>query len=377
MYNEKMNKVIKPLSIAIIILGVVSLFVLVFIYYNTSEIPEISYQQSPEIGENIIVHFPYALTEDNALKSFSIYPSIEGDTQWLKEINELRFIPIESFSPTQLYTVTIKRQFSFLNLAQSLAQIGSNETQYGFQSKKLPTKFNARIPDEQTIYYITESGLKRPVTIDVFYSYPGNREKDIKIIDIQTLNLYPDNTLVKLDTGSKIFKLENGIKRHVQNAETFNALGLNWNTIAPISQYELDSYLEGEPLFIKSLPHQKAAEGKFIDIDLGKMKLTMWENGSVVDEFPVAGKGNPAISPTRKGFFTVKLKKDNHFSRIYHVWMPWSINYSGDFFIHGWPYWPNGVMLTSKYSGGCIRLNTDNAKRVYDFTEIGTTILIK
>lgn len=367
----------KSLSIIIIVLVFVSLFELVLIYGDVPEIPQISYQQSPEIGETIVIRFPYAIAEDKALNSFSVSPSIEGDLQWLKELNELRFVPMEGFSPTQRYTVTIKKPFSFLNLAQSLAQIGSSAALYDFQPKKLATKFNAKIPDEETIYYITESGLKRPITLDVFYSYPGNREENIKVLDRQTVNLYPDNTLVRLDRGSEVFKLEDGAKRHIQNAETFNALKLDWNTVASVNRYELDSYPEGEPLLIKSLPHQKAAEGKFIDINLETMKLTMWENGSIVNELPVAGKGNPAISPTRKGFFTIQLKEDNHFSGIYRVWMPWSMKYSGSYFIHGWPYWPNGTLLTSKYSGGCIRMNTDDAKRMYEFVEVGTSVLIR
>jgi hypothetical protein len=373
-----MNKVsTRFLSVAIIILVLVSLFALVSIYGDAPEIPQISYQQSPEIGETIVVHFPYAITEDEALKSFSIYPSIDGELQWLKELNELYFIPLEGFNPAQRYKVTIKKPFSFLNLTQSLIQIGSSADQYAFRPEKLPTKFNARISNEQTIYYITESGLKRPITLDVFYSYPGNREEDIKVTDRQTLNLYPDNTLISFDYDPKVFRLENGVKRHIQNAETFNALGLDWNTIASVSRYELDSYPEGEPLLLKSLPHQKAAEGKFIDINLETMKLTMWENGLIVKELPVAGKGNPAISPTRKGLFTIEMKKEKYFSSLYRVWMPWSMQYSGPYFIHGWPYWPNGQLLTSIYSGGCIRLNTDDAKKVYDFAEVGTFVLIK
>ena len=373
-----MNKLlISPLNISLVVLVFALLFMFVSIYGNTPEIPQISYRQSPEIGETIVIIFPYAIAEDKALESFSIYPSTEGELQWLKELNELHFIPLEGFSPAQSYIVTIKKPLSLLNLAQSLIQIRSSADQYAFQPEKLPTKFNARIPGEQTIYYITESGLKRPIALDVFYSYPGNTEKDIKATDRQTLNLYPDNTLISLGYDHKVFMLENGVKRHIQNAETFNALGLDWNTIASVSRYELDSYPEEEPLLIKSLPHQKAAEGKFIDINLETMKLTMWENGLIVEELPVAGKGNPAISPTRKGLFTIQLKKEKYFSSLYRVWMPWSMQYSGPYFVHGWPYWPNGQLLTSLYSGGCIRLNTDDAKKVYDFAEIGTYVLVK
>lgn len=362
-------------SLGILTVSLVSAALFVFVLPSDTLLhsPQISYLQSPEAGEFILVSFDRKMGENKALESFSISPAIAGELQWLKEKNELRFLPFEGFESGTSYSVSVKRPFSFLGLAQ----IGANTTKHTFLPKELPVGFNAKIQGKQTIYYITQSGLKRPITMDVFHSY-GNKDKDLVNIDEQTLSLYPDNALIYLGhVNSPVYKLENGVKRHIQNAETFNALGFDWNSIAPVNQYELDSYPEGEPLSILSLPSRKAAEGKFVDIDLSSMKLTMWENGAIVGEMPVAGKGNPARSPTRTGLFTIKLKKNNHFSSISHVWMPWSMQYSGDYFIHGWPYWPDGSPLESKYSGGCVRLSTTDAQTLYEFADSGTYVLVR
>jgi hypothetical protein len=56
--------------------------------------------------------------------------------------------------------------------------------------------------------------------------------------------------------------------------------------------------------------------------------------------------------------------------------MPWSVHVFGNYFIHGIPYYENGTRVSSSYSGGCVRLNDADAKKVYDFITKGTTILI-
>jgi len=177
-----------------------------FLQSTTLPAPQIYYQQTPETGEMIVVNFPSSVDGNKALKSFSISPSIKGELQWLNGYNEMRFIPFESFDPNTSYTVTIKRP-AFL-----FAKIAPDVSRKTFQPKGLPTKFNTRVPGDPTIYYITESGLKRPTTLDVFYSYPNNKESDIKTIDKESLNLYPDNTLVHLNKVLLYTSLKMGSK---------------------------------------------------------------------------------------------------------------------------------------------------------------------
>src|SRR3989344_773848 len=117
-------------------------------------------------------------------------------------------------------------------------------------------------------------------------------------------------------------------------------------------------------------------EGKYIDVNFETMKLTLVENGKTHKAFPMAGKGNPWRTPTRQGTFTIRSKENLHWSTIYKLWMPYAMNYSGDYFLHGMPYWPNGARLTSIYSGGCVRLFDDVAKAVFEWSEIGTKVVV-
>lgn len=57
--------------------------------------------------------------------------------------------------------------------------------------------------------------------------------------------------------------------------------------------------------------------------------------------------------------------------------MPWSMQFFGNFFIHGWPYYPDGTPVGEGYSGGCIRIATIDSKEIYEFSDIDTTVIVR
>jgi hypothetical protein len=120
-----------------------------------------------------------------------------------------------------------------------------------------------------------------------------------------------------------------------------------------------------------------SAKADFVNVDLAGMKLTLYEKGAEKAAYPVLTKGREGSwweTPT--GEYTALSKETNHFSSIGKVWMPWSIQFYGNFFIHGWPYHPDGSPVEAAYSGGCVRLATEDAKKVFDFVSRGMPILI-
>src|SRR5690606_11811505 len=68
--------------------------------------------------------------------------------------------------------------------------------------------------------------------------------------------------------------------------------------------------------------------------------------------------------------------KDRHFSSIGQMWMPWSMQFQGNFFIHGRTYYPDGTPTSSDFTGGCIRLSTNDAERVFRLVNVGTPVLV-
>lgn len=117
--------------------------------------------------------------------------------------------------------------------------------------------------------------------------------------------------------------------------------------------------------------------GDYIVVHLDTMTLDLANGSTILETFPVISQGKPgSYYETIGGEYSNDYKLPNHFSSIGHVYMPWSIHVFGNFFIHGIPYYPDGTKVSSTYSGGCIRLSDEHAKRVYDFIQKGTPIII-
>ncbi len=85
---------------------------------------------------------------------------------------------------------------------------------------------------------------------------------------------------------------------------------------------------------------------------------------------------------TPTGTFHVLSKKSRAWSRRAKLWMPWWMAFSSNGLgIHELPEWPNGkkegaTHLGTPVSGGCVRVGIDAAKTLYDWTPVGTQIVI-
>lgn len=129
--------------------------------------------------------------------------------------------------------------------------------------------------------------------------------------------------------------------------------------------------------FIQSVDTMVAQEGKVVYADLGAMKITLFENGQPMGEYEIASIGREGTAwQTPVGQFDMSYKIKNHFSSIGHVWMPYSMHFFGNYFIHGWPYDAAGTPVPEGYSGGCIRLETENARMIYEFVDSDTQLVV-
>lgn len=116
---------------------------------------------------------------------------------------------------------------------------------------------------------------------------------------------------------------------------------------------------------------------EFIFVDLEAMKLSYYKEGGLEKNFKIAAKGRVgSFTETPSGVYHVQYKEKNHFSTIYNVWMPWSISFYGNYFIHGKPYYPDGTLLGGPYSGGCIRISTDDSKELFGHVDVGVPVLV-
>lgn len=133
-----------------------------------------------------------------------------------------------------------------------------------------------------------------------------------------------------------------------------------------------------EPSFFAETRDSFAKAGEtFIEADLAAMKLRLHREGKIELEVDILSKGREGSWwETPAGLYAVESKETNHFSSFGQVWQPWSMVFQGNFFIHGWPYYPDGTPVPEGYSGGCIRLSDEDAEALYILTPVGTPVLV-
>ena len=154
------------------------------------------------------------------------------------------------------------------------------------------------------------------------------------------------------------------------SGQQFAELALSKNKYVPPAVSAAKQTVQFEPHIM---------EGKYIDVSISKQLMTVFENGTQVNQFKVS-TGKVGM-PTPLGEYKVQRKETNHWSVKYKLWMPYSMNFTGGYYIHELPYWTNGYRegeshLGIRVSHGCVRLGIGPAKYVFDWAEIGTPIYI-
>jgi hypothetical protein len=110
------------------------------------------------------------------------------------------------------------------------------------------------------------------------------------------------------------------------------------------------------------------APGRRIEIhrDLGVL-LVVEENDVVRALHTSTGAGGA----TPAGHFRVYRKERLSWSVPFQVWMPWAAYFRGGIAMHEYPHVP-----AYPVSHGCVRLPEGEARRVYDFVDVGTPVTV-
>lgn len=120
--------------------------------------------------------------------------------------------------------------------------------------------------------------------------------------------------------------------------------------------------------------------GKYIEVDISAQRLVAFNGDEKYMEATVStGKGS---TPTPQGVFSINNKNPRAFSNKFKLYMPWWMSFVGSTYgLHELPEWPNGrkegeTALGRAVSAGCIRLGVGDAKRLYDWAEVGTVVYV-
>jgi len=132
-------------------------------------------------------------------------------------------------------------------------------------------------------------------------------------------------------------------------------------------------------LTVTDVPFETALAFRSIEVNKTTGQTILYENGKVVDTFPVA-VGRPA-TPTPEGHFTVFWQlplQDMGCVPGYDYCtkdVPWVSYFAGDNGFHG-TYWHDNFGAGAMMSHGCVNMQIAAAERVYYFAQLGTEVWV-
>lgn len=195
-------------------------------------------------------------------------------------------------------------------------------------------------------------------------------KNDISVIDIK----------VSAVDGGILQEGRQGI--YVNQDEALNKIVNGLKSPSQTISFALSQYTK-DPQTLTVFPDEGIVPGRFpgkyIDIDLTKQLMTIFEGVNQMGQYIISS--GKASMPTPTGTRTIINKDPRAWSNKYGLWMPWWMGIGGDYGIHELPEWPNGYKegeshLGTPVSHGCVRLGIGAAQTVYNWAEIGMPVYI-
>ena len=162
----------------------------------------------------------------------------------------------------------------------------------------------------------------------------------------------------------------------------------SWHVLKANPDIDPDWLQVGQKLTIPSqdeLTPLPPVPGKRIVISTSEQRMRVYEDGELIDDWPVST--GIAESPTHTGVFQVLSKEDLAYASLWDLWMPHFIAiyaagpgfYNG---IHGLPTLSSGRrlwegLLGSPASYGCIILGLEEAETLYQWAEPGVVVVVE
>lgn len=156
---------------------------------------------------------------------------------------------------------------------------------------------------------------------------------------------------------------------------------LSLNTDIKVADSDGDGYTDGQEFDNGYNPANSSLEKltKKIEIDTINQRLKYFLGPVRLNEFSVST--GAASTPTIPGEYAIQNKYDRPWSSLASLWMPYWMAFDGPYGIHELPEWPGGVKegedhLGTPVSHGCVRLPEGAAEELYNWSEVGTPVVI-
>ncbi|MFZ2975538.1 MAG: L,D-transpeptidase family protein [Candidatus Moraniibacteriota bacterium] len=366
------------LILAVITLGVFGIVFSIRAYpevFKTSVTLGNSKEIRPE--ESIVINFSFPVFTEDYSSKIRISPSVGYKVQWKDSNKKLEIIPQKFWQPGTQYEI-------ILPIGENIMFSDVEKQTLSFSTEKYP----------QVRKIIPENGTQN-VAIDIEDPIIVNFSKSTADFSLKFMLNHAGETFFETNFNRDEFKLmpKDGMKygeeyileiyakyKNAKDEEYKKIFASSFETIMPPKiVWDKDKNIRLEQA--KRYTTAKIKTGKYIDINLSAQVMSIFQDGKILDSF--------MVSSGKKGMDTPKMetkiynKFPRPFSKAYGLFMPnWMALVSdGKYGIHELPEWPGGYKEGANHLGipvshGCVRLGVGSAKRVYDFAEVGTPVVI-
>jgi len=378
-----MNPIVTTLRIVlpmVIILLLVAFSSVAYFAYSSAQNIEISFEHEAVISlhEPLRISFTHSILDEGYREKISISPKTNVLVAWKEDNTVLELTPQSIWKPETQYTLTIPE-------GKATNYASFQEISFSFQTVSYP-KVESFWPENGAKDVLV--GIEDPLIVQldrnagdfwidfslspegsVIYQNNDNRSR---------FEILPENTFKEgalYDVTVFAYPADNVDPLYRKELTTFS-----FETLPPKPK-EWSKDMTERLAQAKRFTRAQIQEGKYIDINIDAQIMSIFENGNLIDSFMVSS-GLPGMD-TPKGTFAIHNQHPRPWSRQYELFMPYwmAITPDGKYGIHELPEWPGGYKegenhLGTPVSHGCVRLGVGSAKRVYEWAEIGTPVVI-
>ncbi len=327
--------------------------------------------------DSLVIDFSRAIRSESLAGKITLVPALAFRTEWQDFGKRLIITPEENWALDASYRLSIGQGktswfiptpvFSFSILSPRLPKLVSITPADGAADVLLGVEDPIKVEFDRSVkdFYID---FQFDPLVEVVYQ--NNPEKTV-------FEILPKDPL----PAGKEYQLRIRSRFRSATDDQYQSIAATTFTTLPPKPVAVSRDYATRIEEAKRFTRARKSEGKYIDVNTAAQVMTLFENGRAVDAYMISS-GKPGMD-TPKGEFAIHNQALRPWSKKYSLYMPhWqAITPDGLYGIHELPEWPGGYKeganhLGTPVSHGCIRLGVGSAKRVYEWSTVGTPVVI-
>ena len=344
--------------------------------------PIISNDVVINLDENIVVNFSEPIKDTkNYENSIFAYPRTQMLFFWGNDGGRLTIVPKSIWNPETEYSLIFPHNmydgndalstiFSFDTVAYpQITETNIDDQKYISEGQDVIVRFDQKV-DDFDVHAVARPAIETDQSYD-----PQKKELHITL---------------KEDSQSKTgFHTLTIFAKHQRQDDShfFPLEAVSFNAFLPRPDLWPREHQERATIAKKSTIPQ-ITQGKYIDVNLDAQITTLFEDGEFVANF-VSSTG-AVDTPTPKGKFEIYNKHPYALSNMFQVYLPYWMAFTldGKYGFHDLIVWPEGheempsggkestASIGNAVSPGCVRHDAENSKFIYEWTDVGTPVVI-